>query len=50
MSLALGATFLLLIDTVSRTLLPSEVPLGVLTGLIGVPILVVLLRRNRTGW
>ena len=50
MSLALGASFLLLIDTVSRTLLPSEVPLGVLTGLIGVPILVVLLRRNRTGW
>ena len=50
MSLAVGASFLLLIDTVSRTLLPSEVPLGVLTGLIGVPILVVLLRRNRTGW
>jgi iron complex transport system permease protein len=50
MSLAVGATFLLLIDTVSRTLLPSEVPLGVLTGLIGVPILIVLLRRNRTGW
>jgi iron complex transport system permease protein len=50
MSLALGASFLLAIDTVSRTLLPSEVPLGVLTGLIGVPILVVLLRRNRTGW
>jgi iron complex transport system permease protein len=50
MSLALGATFLLSIDTVSRTVLPSEVPLGVLTGLIGVPILVVLLRRNRTGW
>jgi len=49
-SLAVGATFLLLIDTVSRTLLPSEVPLGVLTGLIGVPILIVLLRRNRTGW
>lgn len=50
MALALGASFLLLIDTVARALLPSEVPLGVLTGLIGVPILVVLLRRNRTGW
>jgi iron complex transport system permease protein len=49
-SLALGASFLLTIDTVSRTMLPSEVPLGVLTGLIGVPILIVLLRRNRTGW
>jgi iron complex transport system permease protein len=50
MALALGASFLLIIDTVSRALLPSEVPLGVLTGLIGVPILILLLRRNRTGW
>ncbi len=49
-SLALGASFLLLIDTVSRTLLPTEVPIGILTGLIGVPLLIVLLRRNRTGW
>lgn len=49
-SLALGGSFLLIIDTISRTVLPSEVPIGVLTGLIGVPILIVLLRRNRTGW
>ena len=49
-SLSLGATFLLLIDNVSRTVLPSEVPLGVLTGLIGVPMLIALLRRTRTGW
>jgi iron complex transport system permease protein len=50
MSLALGASFLLTIDTVSRALLPAEVPLGVLTGLIGVPLLILLLRRQRTGW
>jgi len=49
-TLSLGASFLLLIDTIARTLLPGEIPLGVLTGLIGVPILIVLLRRNRTGW
>jgi iron complex transport system permease protein len=49
-SLALGASFLLVIDTISRTLLSTEVPLGILTGLVGVPILLVLLRRNRTGW
>lgn len=49
-SLSLGASFLLTIDTISRAILPAEVPLGVLTGLIGVPLLVVLLRRNRTGW
>lgn len=49
-TLSLGATFLLLIDLIARTILPGEVPLGVLTGLIGVPMLIVLLRRNRTGW
>jgi len=50
MSLALGASFLLTIDTVSRSLLPSEVPLGVLTGLVGVPLLIALLRRQGAGW
>lgn len=49
-SLSLGAAFLLFIDNLSRTLLPAEVPLGVITGLVGVPILIVLLRRNRVGW
>jgi iron complex transport system permease protein len=49
-SLSLGACFLLIIDTISRTLLPAEVPLGVLTGLVGAPLLFVLLRRNQTGW
>lgn len=49
-SLALGASFLLLIDNISRTLLPAEVPLGILTGLVGVPILIVLLRRSQRVW
>ncbi len=49
-SIFLGASFLLLIDTVARTLLPGEIPLGVLTGLVGVPILILLLRRSRMGW
>ncbi len=49
-SLALGASFLLAIDNLSRALLPTEVPLGVLTGLVGVPLLILLLRRNQTGW
>jgi iron complex transport system permease protein len=49
-SMSLGATFLLVIDNISRTLWASEVPLGVLTGLVGVPLLIVLLRRNRVGW
>ncbi|MBG0788009.1 MAG: iron ABC transporter permease, partial [Anaerolineaceae bacterium] len=31
-SILLGASFLLLIDNIARTLLPGEIPLGVLTG------------------
>lgn len=49
-SVGLGAAFLILIDNIARTLLPGEIPLGVLTGLVGVPLLIGLLRRNRTGW
>jgi iron complex transport system permease protein len=49
-SICLGASFLMLIDNIARTFLPGEIPLGVLTGLVGVPILILLLRRNQTGW
>jgi iron complex transport system permease protein len=49
-SFSLGAAFLLLIDTLSRTVLVREVPLGVFTGLIGVPVLFWLLQRRRAGW
>jgi len=44
-SAALGATTLILLDTVARTALPSEIPLGILTGLIGVPAFFVLFLR-----
>jgi len=36
-SAAIGASTLLILDTVARTALPGEIPLGVLTGLIGAP-------------
>ena len=49
-SIGLGAAFLILIDNIARTMLPGEIPLGVLTGLVGVPLLIVLLRRGRVGW
>ena len=41
-----GATLLLLADTAARTLFaPLEVPVGVLTALLGVPLFLILLRR-----
>lgn len=42
-----GATYLVVIDTLARTATAGEIPLGVLTAMIGAPVFFVLLRRNR---
>jgi iron complex transport system permease protein len=47
-SLILGGGFLLICDTVGRTLLSSEIPLGVLTSLIGALLFIVILSRKQT--
>lgn len=44
-SAAIGAATLLILDTIARTALPSEIPLGILTGLIGVPAFFLLFLR-----
>lgn len=48
-SVSVGAAFMLLIDAASRSLWPSEVPLGILTALIGAPFFVYLLKRTKGG-
>jgi iron complex transport system permease protein len=45
-SMALGALTLVLVDTVSRTLLPSTPPPGVITSLLGAPFFLWLLQRR----
>ncbi|MBN9063951.1 MAG: iron ABC transporter permease [Rhizobiales bacterium] len=47
----IGAILLVAVDTVARTATAAEVPLSVLTALIGTPIFAVLLRRlTLQGW
>jgi iron complex transport system permease protein len=46
----LGGGFLLLIDTLARSVAPVEIPLGILTALIGSPFFIVLLARAHKGW
>ncbi|WP_301252337.1 FecCD family ABC transporter permease [Streptomyces somaliensis] len=42
-----GAIFMVWVDLVSRTLVaPRELPLGVITALVGVPVFIVLMRRR----
>lgn len=46
-SALLGALVLVAADTVARTALsPREIPVGVVTGIVGAPLLLVLLRRT----
>ena len=49
-SLLLGGTFLLVVDTVARVAFPIEIPIGILTAIIGAPFFVFLLARGRRGW
>ncbi|KAF5083327.1 putative ABC transporter permease protein [anaerobic digester metagenome] len=49
-SIVLGAFFLLLIDDVARTLVTVEIPLGILTALIGAPFFLYLLMKSREVW
>jgi iron complex transport system permease protein len=47
-SFFLGAAFLVVCDTAGRTLFaPTEIPVGVITALLGGPLFVMLLRRKR---
>jgi len=45
-----GAAFLLLADSVSRLAMNVEIPIGILTSLIGIPIFIFVLRNARAAW
>lgn len=46
----LGGSFLLLIDTLSRTLFLFEVPIGIFTTILGGAFFVFLMRKNKLNW
>lgn len=45
-STLLGAIFLVAADTLARSLTPAEIPVGIITALVGTPIFALLLRRS----
>ncbi|VBB46564.1 Putative ABC transporter permease protein (fragment) [uncultured Desulfatiglans sp.] len=49
-SALIGAVFLLLVDSLSRTIFPTEIPLGILTAMIGAPVFAWLMMRRQVGW
>jgi iron complex transport system permease protein len=49
-TLSLGACYLLVIDDLARSVTAAEIPLGILTALVGAPAFMLLLRRGSLGW
>ena len=48
-SMVLGSLFLLLCDTLLRTLLPTEIPIGLLTSLFGAVVFIIILSLKHQG-
>ncbi|NLO78586.1 MAG: iron chelate uptake ABC transporter family permease subunit, partial [Methanomicrobiales archaeon] len=49
-STLLGASYHLINDDISRTLVASEIPLGILTALVGAPFFAYLLTKKKVVW
>lgn len=48
-SLAIGAAYLIVIDDLARSVMSAEIPLGILTAIVGAPFFAFLLRRTQGG-
>ncbi|MCG8401181.1 MAG: iron ABC transporter permease [Firmicutes bacterium] len=49
-SFLVGGLYLLLVDNLARNLLRVEIPLGILTAVIGAPVFIFLLLRSKREW
>lgn len=45
-----GALYLVLMDDIARGMFPMEIPIGILTALVGAPVFVALLVKFKGGW
>jgi iron complex transport system permease protein len=49
-SILLGASYLLLVDDLCRSAFAAELPLGIVTAILGAPVFVAILARTRRQW
>ncbi|MGH6904470.1 MAG: FecCD family ABC transporter permease [Geminicoccaceae bacterium] len=49
-AMILGAGYLLLVETLARSIAAVETPIGILTAFVGAPVFLWLLARGRHGW
>jgi len=48
-SISVGAGFMVIVDTLARSVTASEIPISILTAIIGAPFFIILMRRSG-GW
>lgn len=48
-SISLGAVFMVIVDTLARSAMAEEIPVSILTAIIGAPFFILLMRRSG-GW
>ncbi len=48
-SISIGAAFMVIVDTVARSVSAAEIPISILTAIIGAPFFIILMRRSG-GW
>ena len=48
-SISLGAVFMIIVDTFARSMAAAEIPVSILTAIIGAPFFIILMRRSG-GW
>ena len=49
-TLFVGAAYILIVDNLCRLISATEIPLGILTAIIGAPVFAYLLRKTKGGW
>ena len=50
LSILTGAGYMVIIDTAARSITAAEIPLSILTALIGAPVFAMMLRRTGGAW
>jgi len=50
MSALLGAIFLLIVDNASRVIFSFEIPIGIVTAIIGIPVFILVLKNTKRGF
>lgn len=49
-SMFVGSVYLLIVDNIARLIATVEIPIGILTAILGVPFFIIIFKHNMKGW